>query len=344
MIQKLCSSICGIEPERVSKASNHSKRKVVILGLCTLIPTTMWLISAFLTSMAVSDNLLISIGAAIVFSTLVFVIEKSIVSNPGKLTGLASFVRASLAFVVAILGSLTLDQIIFENDIQGEIDKIKSEEKAELLNSRYLINGYSDDTAKFSKEYSAYNRLEGIYAKAAASGIDERKVKTESQIILQRYTSDLNQYNNTVNQIRLQYQADPIRMQKEIKSLRMPIRPQELPPADLSSVNNLKSELGQKRSELALLDSAISRKRNEAIEETSKILSSYDNSLLQKYRATFNMLSNNLIVFIPYLVFFLLLLLLELLPLVLKRSMANTQLERELAMEDLVLPQNFPIK
>jgi hypothetical protein len=344
MIQKLCSSICGIEPERVAKASNHSQRKVVILGLCTLIPTTMWMISAFLTAKAVSDNLMISVGAAIVFSTLVFVIEKSIVSNPGKLTGLASFVRAALAFVVAILGSLTLDQIIFENDIQAEIDKIKSEEKSGLLSSRYKINGYYDDTARYTTEYNSINKLEAIYANGAALGFDVRKVQIQNLEVAQRFQSDYNQYNTAVNQIRIQYQNDPVRMQNEIRSLRKPIRPKELPPVDLSSVNNLKSELGQKRSELAVLDSAISRKRNEAIEETSKILSSYDNSLLQKYRATFNMLSNNLIVFIPYLVFFLLLLLLELLPLVLKRSMANTQLERELAMEDLVLPQNFPLK
>jgi hypothetical protein len=340
MIQKLCSSICGIDREKVAKASNHSQRKVVILGLCTLIPTTMWLISAFLTAKAVSDNLVISTGAAIVFSILVFVIEKSIVSNPGKLTGLASFVRAALAFVVAVLGTLTLDQIIFENDIQAEIDKIKSEEKSALLKSRYKINGYYDDSSRLA---SIRNRISSLEYK-----LQENKANLSSAKIKEK-EAGLTQQNArsthliTRAKIIEEYKDDPTTRNKLLKELGPPPISQPRATGNDYDLQDLSSILLQSKNEAFKLDSIVSAKRQTSISETDDILSDYNKSLLQKYRATFNMLMANGIIWVPYSFFFLLLLLLELLPLVLKSSMSNTQLERELAMEDLVLPKNFPI-
>jgi hypothetical protein len=301
----------------------------------------MWMISAFLTAKAVSDNLLISTGVAVVFSILVFVIEKSIVSNPGKLTGFASFIRASLAFVVAVLGTLTLDQIIFENDIQAEIDKIKSEEKSALLKSRYEINGYYDDSARLaSLRYlvsQSEAKLNDNNGKISDNNIESEKVKIT-------YQDAVNLYDKTKSEIIRENKDNPILRDRLLSQLgSRPMMPKLPNSKSKENSSELINSLNQNRFEAAKLDTIVAFKRQESISETDDILRDYNKSLLQKYRATFNMLMANGIIWVPYSFFFLLLLLLELLPLVLKSSMSNTQLERELAMEDLVLPQNFPV-
>ena len=106
----------------------QSKKKVIAMAIAMLVPTMLWIISGFLlVHNVLGSSIGVGVLAAAVSGALVFIIEKLIIMSTAS-KGLAWF-RVSLGICVAVLGSLALDEVIFKDDIDVEVARLKVEGK-----------------------------------------------------------------------------------------------------------------------------------------------------------------------------------------------------------------------
>lgn len=110
----------------VAAESPNSKKKIVALAIAMIVPVLLYLFSGFMLSYQI---LKAGVGWALltglVLATMIFILEKLIVMGNGHKL-LARF-RVAIGLVVALLGSLTIDEIVFKPDIDNEMPSIKSE-------------------------------------------------------------------------------------------------------------------------------------------------------------------------------------------------------------------------
>lgn len=84
---------------------------------------------------------------AFAFMLIILCIERVIILNVGK-AGFMSLMRILLASCMAILGSCIFDQIIFRNDIEGELKQRRENEIKETVVKRMSI--YEDDQRRIA--------------------------------------------------------------------------------------------------------------------------------------------------------------------------------------------------
>lgn len=75
---------------------------------------------------------------ALIFVTIIIQIERQIILTVGKNRGLAIF-RFVIAFIMAVLGSAILDQIIFKDDIEKKMIEIVDRQVTDQLPNRLTI-------------------------------------------------------------------------------------------------------------------------------------------------------------------------------------------------------------
>jgi hypothetical protein len=171
-----------------------SRKKVLALAIAVFIPTIMWFITGFLMVYAVFEkSLLPALFAGFIAATMIFIIEKLVVMSQGS-RWLVLF-RVILAFLVAALGSVFLDEVIFAKDINQQLamnqDKIldmKKEDvlltfkdelilKQDLVDQKYNAWQQSLKTAEREADGSAGSGIKGVHAitklKLANAGINQ---------------------------------------------------------------------------------------------------------------------------------------------------------------------------
>jgi hypothetical protein len=75
---------------------------------------------------------------AVIFVIIIIQIERQIILTVGKNHGLATF-RVAIAFIMAVIGSAILDQIIFKDDIEKKMIEIVDRQVNEQLPNRLNI-------------------------------------------------------------------------------------------------------------------------------------------------------------------------------------------------------------
>lgn len=149
-----------------------SRKKVVAMAIALLIPTLIWGLNGFLLSYQVLNS---SFGMAIItglaLGGIIFIIEKLIIMANGN-KGLTLF-RISIGAVIALLGSLIIDEVVFKDDIDLQVEKMKagfiSQEKStsaagykSQIGYDSLLNGIAAAQLKFDKaEASAVSEADG---------------------------------------------------------------------------------------------------------------------------------------------------------------------------------------
>lgn len=93
------------------------------------------------------DSKIFNVCVAFAFMVIILCIERVIILNVGK-AGFMSLMRVLLAFCMAILGSCIFDQIIFRNDIEGELKQRRENEIKETVVKRMSI--YEDDQRRIA--------------------------------------------------------------------------------------------------------------------------------------------------------------------------------------------------
>jgi hypothetical protein len=110
----------------VSLYRQSSKEKIILFGSILLIPVILWGINGYLMSKEIFGlGLYGSLGTSFILSLLIYLIERSIIlSTTNKLI---TRLRILIGSIVAILGSLTMDEVIFKNDIDNMMQTYKVE-------------------------------------------------------------------------------------------------------------------------------------------------------------------------------------------------------------------------
>lgn len=120
MTAKFYSSLLSLDAEMVKKQPTASRLKIITLAQLMLIPMLLWFISGFLISKnLIGISVLKSLIVGIICSVLIYIIDRSFITSFGsKQKWLMNGIRIGFAVMSAILGSLALDLVIFEGDIQ----------------------------------------------------------------------------------------------------------------------------------------------------------------------------------------------------------------------------------
>ncbi len=134
MLKFYCLLI-GENYQRVKDYRSSSQKKVAMMALSLIPPVSLWFINGYLMSNVVLENSVkISLITAFVLGLLIYIIERLIIMADSIKLFLKIF-RFSLAIVVAFLGSISFDEIIFKNDIDNQMDKILFNQLASIENN-----------------------------------------------------------------------------------------------------------------------------------------------------------------------------------------------------------------
>jgi hypothetical protein len=147
---KISCAITGDDYSMVNKDTPKSKKKIISMASTIFIPAFMWVANAFLLMYFVMDaGIPASIFTAIFFGVLIFLVERNIIMTKGAFP---MIFRVLLGFVIAIIGAISMDEVIFKHDIDQQMmenkftsieiqkQKVDKTYEAEILRVQNIID------------------------------------------------------------------------------------------------------------------------------------------------------------------------------------------------------------
>lgn len=117
---KLYSIIIGENPKYTATFQPASKRKVALYANCLVVPVILWFINGYLLITNVLEGTMFTaLLTAFIAAFIIFLIERAIIMSNGSRT--IFWFRIVLGFIVASLGSISLDEVIFKHDIDNQV-------------------------------------------------------------------------------------------------------------------------------------------------------------------------------------------------------------------------------
>jgi hypothetical protein len=124
---KYYSIIIGENPKYTATFQPASKRKIALYANCLIVPVILWFINGYLlVSKVLEGSIFSAILTAIIAAFIIFLIERAIVMSNGSRP--IFWFRIFLGFIVASLGSISLDEVIFKHDIDNQVAYYKQAE------------------------------------------------------------------------------------------------------------------------------------------------------------------------------------------------------------------------
>lgn len=165
--------VLGEDPARFDRLQPSGRRRIHTLGGALLVPVLLWLVSTFLlVSQVMNESRLVAAIAALFAATLIFLIERSILMAPGNSRFLVGF-RVALGLLIAVLGSLSLDEVIFRRDIDGKVAEMKAAriQAAGIDASPDIVRQVAAQEMKVDAAYQAWQQaLLEVRAEADGTG------------------------------------------------------------------------------------------------------------------------------------------------------------------------------
>lgn len=162
MLKAACI-LTGDNHQLVASDTPASKKKIAAMAIAMMIPIIIWVFNGFMLAYQVLESgLLWAILTSVVCGTIVFFIEKLVIMANGN--GWLSFFRVCIGFLIAGLGSIAIDEVIFKNDIDlsvatlktHAIQQAKDDAKAEFE----TLNDYSKLDQSINEAKLNHNRAE----------------------------------------------------------------------------------------------------------------------------------------------------------------------------------------
>ncbi len=124
---KFYSIIIGENPKYTATFQPASKRKVALYANCLIVPVILWFINGYLlVSNVLEGSVFSAILTAFIAAFIIFLIERAIVMSNGSKP--IFWFRIFLGIIVASLGSISLDEVIFKHDIDNQVAYYKQAE------------------------------------------------------------------------------------------------------------------------------------------------------------------------------------------------------------------------
>lgn len=122
---KFYSLLIGENPEYTATFQPSSKRKIALYANCMLVPIILWFINGYL---LVKDVLQESIWTALltaaIIAFIIFLIERAVIMSNGSKW--IAFFRVCLGLIVAMLGSIAMDEVVFKSDIDNKVAEYRT--------------------------------------------------------------------------------------------------------------------------------------------------------------------------------------------------------------------------
>jgi hypothetical protein len=118
--------ITGDDYQILKTDTPASRKKVNTLVSILFLPVTMWFINILLLVTGVMQGTMWSgIVSALIAGLIIFMVERSIIMSNGSKT--VMIFRIFLGLLIALLGSLAFDEVIFKKDIDMQMDANKEQ-------------------------------------------------------------------------------------------------------------------------------------------------------------------------------------------------------------------------
>lgn len=220
---KFACRITGDDYQMLKSETHLSKKKVIVMALSVFVPTILWFVNGLLLAYAVLDkpfgvSFLVGITAAL----LIFLIEKLIVMSNGSLA--LTIFRGILAFLVAILGSVFMDEVIFDKDINQQVtlnqnallekkqQEVRNKYAGEIskmdlsLTSKYNSWQSTQIEAQREADGSGGSGVKGVDAitklkleNAAINQVDYQSAKSEKDLLNQKILDEQKQIKDEIS-------------------------------------------------------------------------------------------------------------------------------------------------
>ncbi|MEQ9100536.1 MAG: DUF4407 domain-containing protein [Imperialibacter sp.] len=171
MLKTACS-ILGEDYNLLKDETAESRKKVLLLSSVLFVPVILWFFQGFLLGqMILGLSFGVSLATAIVLSFLIFLLERAIIMAP-KNWKMNTF-RIFLGLLVASIGSIIIDEILFHNDINGQMVTYKKGLLDEELED--IENKYSPEVTTLKEQvaakYATWNTaMQEVKAEADGTG------------------------------------------------------------------------------------------------------------------------------------------------------------------------------
>jgi hypothetical protein len=198
---KFYSLIIGENPDYTKSFQPASKRKVALYANCLLVPVILWFINTYLlVAHVLEGSVFTAILSATIAGFIIFLIERAIVMSNGSKS--IFWFRILLGLIIASLGSISMDEVIFKNDIDNKVNFYK---QSEINNAGNEID--KEFSERIAKQQSLVNQkaydwnLALTDAKKEADGTGGSRQKQVGKIALlklgvaSRLQSDYNAEN-----------------------------------------------------------------------------------------------------------------------------------------------------
>lgn len=219
--------ITGDDYNLLKADTPESRKKVSALASVIFIPVIIWFANGYLmVSNVLQGSFVNSIIVAIILGTLIFLIEKNIIMAHS--TRSIKIFRYSLGIVIALLGAVCLDEVIFKQDIDQQLFAINKEIIA--LNLQQVEDTYKDDLTKAQADADSRHttwQTSLSEAKSEADGTSGSGIRGVHAITKVKLAAaelnklDYQKSQNDLNLLKLKIEKEKIDRQSEVeKSLK----------------------------------------------------------------------------------------------------------------------------
>lgn len=167
---KLFTMVTGDNYDILSAETPESRKKVIALGSLVFIPVIIWFVIGYnLGDKFLQLSVLGNVILAAVLSFIIFILERTIIMSPKS--GWINFFRIFLGLVVALLGAIFIDEIIFKEDIDYQVEQMKLDDinKAQDAIKADFTQSLNASESKMNKLYEEWQKAQ-ILANQEADG------------------------------------------------------------------------------------------------------------------------------------------------------------------------------
>jgi hypothetical protein len=122
---KLASYILGENYKSLLKSSTNARQKIKVLFILLTLPALVWFISAYSASTVIfKTSSIVGFGVGLIAAIVVLIIDTSFMQS--KQNGKVQWYRLSLVLCSCIIGSISIDMVLFHNDINSKMLEMQS--------------------------------------------------------------------------------------------------------------------------------------------------------------------------------------------------------------------------
>ena len=138
IVLKLSSLLLGETYDDLKGETTKSKQKVMLYGTLLIMIMLLWFINGYLiTNQILNYPNKQAIIVGIISAFIVYTIELTII-RMSKVSILSTIIRLLMALIIAFIGSLSIDEIIFKADIENQL-KINSQKETLSIPSVIIL-------------------------------------------------------------------------------------------------------------------------------------------------------------------------------------------------------------